>query len=193
MSCCPSRLPPNVALEHETVLCRRPASSAQGRDKCHIETPCRCVIVLAMARWTACTRVAGAPDEVLGVLTEPDAIARWSPIDFQVLDFAGSRLGPGDRVRVRGNLIGRSLEFDVVVREADGGRLALSASGPVRFDVEYEATGCAEGSEVCASVAVSGQGFWGRALAQATESLLAAGALRAALERIARQVEPAFA
>jgi hypothetical protein len=136
--------------------------------------------------------VAGAPDEVLGVLTEPEAIARWSPVDFQVLDFAGARLGPGDRVRVRGRLIGRPLEFEVVVREADDGRLALSASGPVRLDVEYLATGCADGSEVCASVAVSGQGLWGRALAQATDTLLAAGALRAALDRIAQQVEPAL-
>lgn len=146
-----------------------------------------------MGRWTASTRVAGRPDEVLDLLTEPDAIARWSPIDFEVLDFAGLRLGAGDRVHVRGNLIGRPLEFEVVVREADAGRLALSASGPVRLDVEYLATGCAEGSEVSASVAVSGQGFWGRALAQATDTLLAAGALRAALDRIAREVEPAFA
>jgi hypothetical protein len=136
--------------------------------------------------------VAGPPDEVLGVLTEPQAIARWSPVDFQVLDFAGARLGRGDRVRVRGRLIGRPLEFEVLVREADAGRLALSASGPVRLDVEYLATGCADGSEVSASVAVSGQGLWGRALAHATETLLAAGALRAALDRIAHEIEPAL-
>jgi hypothetical protein len=136
--------------------------------------------------------VAAPPDEVLGVLTEPEAIARWSPVDFQVLDFAGRRLRPGDRVHVRGRLIGRPLEFEVVVREADDGKLALSASGPVRLDVEYLATGCADGSEVSASVAVSGQGLWGRALAHATETLLAAGALRAALDRIAREIEPAL-
>jgi hypothetical protein len=136
--------------------------------------------------------VAGAPDAVLELLTEPEAIARWSPIDFQVLDFAGARLGAGDRLHVRGRLIGRPLEFEVLVREADSGRLALSASGPVRLDVEYLATGCTDGSEVCASVAVSGQGLWGRALAQATETLLAAGALRAALDRIAREVKPAL-
>ena len=146
-----------------------------------------------MGRWTASTRVAGPPDEVLELLTEPEAIARWSPIDFEVLDFAGARLGTGDRVHVRGSLIGRPLEFEVVVREVDAGKLALSACGPVRLDVEYLATGCADGSDVRASVAVSGQGFWGRALAQATETLLAAGALRSALDRIAREVEPAFA
>lgn len=145
-----------------------------------------------MGRWTAHTRVAGAPDEVLEVLTEPRAIAQWSPIDFQVLDFAGARLAPGDRVHVRGNLIGRPLEFEVAVRVAESGRLALTASGPVELDVEYLATGCADGSEVYASVAVSGRGFWGRALAQATETLLAAGALRVALDRIAHAVEPAL-
>ena len=157
-----------------------------------METSARCVIVPAMGRWTAHTRVAGPPDEVLELLTEPDAIARWSPIDFQVLDFAGARLGRGDRVRVQGRLIGRPLEFEVVVREADDGRLALSASGPVRLDVEYLATQCGDGSEVSASVAVSGQGLWGRVFAQATETLLAAGALRAALDRIAQQVQPAL-
>ncbi len=163
-----------------------------SRDKCHIARPRRCFIVRAMGRWTARTRVAGPPDEVLEVLTEPEAIARWSPVDFELLDFAGARLESGDRVHVRGRLIGRPLEFEVVVREADAGRLALSASGPVRLDVEYVATGCADGSEVCASVLVTGQGLWGRALAQAAETLLAAGALRAALDRIAREVEPAF-
>jgi hypothetical protein len=136
--------------------------------------------------------VAGPPDEVLELLTETEAIAQWSPIDFQLLDFAGARLGPGDRVRVRGRLIGRPLEFEVAVSAADAGRLALTASGPVRLDVEYLATGCAEGSDVYASVAVSGRGLWGRALAQATDTLLAAGALRVALERIAQAVEPAL-
>jgi hypothetical protein len=151
-----------------------------------------CVIVPGVGRWTAHTRVAGPPDEVLGVLTEPEAISRWSPIDFQLLDFAGARLEPGDRVHVRGCLIGRPLEFEVAVRVADSERLALTASGPVRLDVEYLATECADGSDVYASVAVSGQGLWGRTLAHATETLLAAGALRMALERIAEAVEPAF-
>ncbi len=144
-----------------------------------------------MGRWTAHTRVSGPPDEVLSVLTEPEAIARWSPVDFQLLDFAGERLLPGDRVHVRGHLVGRPLEFAVVVHEADAGRFALSATGPIRLDVEYLATAGEDGSDVHASVAVSGQGLWGRVLAQATETLLAAGALRAAIERIAQELEPA--
>jgi Polyketide cyclase / dehydrase and lipid transport len=145
-----------------------------------------------MGRWTAHTRVARPPDEVLSVLTEPEAIARWSPVDFQLLDFDGERLLPGDRVHVQGLLVGRPLEFEVVVRHADAGRLALTATGPIRLDVEYLATPGEDGSEIHASVAVSGQGLWGRVLAQATDTLLAAGALRAAIERIAQELEPAL-
>ena len=144
-----------------------------------------------MGRWTAHTRVAGPPGEVLSVLTEPKAIARWSPVDFKLLDFDGERLVPGDRVHVRGLLVGRALEFEVVVREADAGKLALTATGPIQLDVEYLATPGEGGSDVHASVAVSGKGLWGRVLAHATETLLAAGALRAAIERIAQELEPA--
>jgi Polyketide cyclase / dehydrase and lipid transport len=145
-----------------------------------------------MGRWTAHTRVARPPDEVLSVLTEPEAIARWSPVDFQLLDFDGERLLPGDRVHVRGLLVGLPLEFEVVVREADAGRLALTATGPIRLDVEYLATPGEDGSDIHASVAVSGQGLCGRVLAQATDTLLAAGALRAAIERIAQELELAL-
>jgi len=49
------------------------------------------------------------------------------------------------------------------------------------------------GSEVRASVAVSGRGLLGRVLAQATDVLLAAGALSSAVGAIARELEPALA
>jgi hypothetical protein len=42
-------------------------------------------------------------------------------------------------------------------------------------------------------VAVSGRGLIGRVLAQATDALLAAGALSAAVAKIARELEPALA
>jgi hypothetical protein len=45
------------------------------------------------------------------------------------------------------------------------------------------------GSEVHASVSVEGRGLFGRVLAKATETLLAAGALRSALERLGRELE----
>ena len=146
-----------------------------------------------MATWTAHTRAAGDPDEVLALLTEPDAIARWAPIGFEVIDFDGERLRAGDRVLVRGALAGRAMQFEVQVSEADDGRLMLSASGPIRLDVEYIAVAVGHGSEVRASVTVSGGGLVGRLLAQATDALLAAGALSTAVRAIARELEPALA
>src|SRR5262249_20630857 len=123
----------------------------------------------AMARWTAHKRVAGPPDAVLELLTEPDAISRWAPIEFKVIDWYGERPSAGERVRVRGSLAGRSLEFVVDVDEADDGRLALSATGPIRLDVEYHALARDNGSDVRASVDVSGRGLLGGLLARATD------------------------
>jgi hypothetical protein len=145
-----------------------------------------------MATWTAQTRVAGLPDEVLALLTEPDAIARWAPVAFEVVDFDRQRLRAGDRVSVRGGLTGRSLEFEVDVAEADDGRLVLTAIGPIRLDVEYLAVAVENGSEVRASISVSGRGLIGRLIAQAADALLAAGALTTAVDRIARELEPAL-
>ena len=145
-----------------------------------------------MATWTAQTRVAGLPDEVLALLTEPSSIARWAPVEFDVVDFRGRRLTTGDRVRVRGRLAGRSVDFEVEVSEADDGHLVLTAVGPIRLDVEYVALAAAGGTEVRASITVTGRGLIGRVLAQATDALLAAGALHAAVQRIACELEPAL-
>jgi Polyketide cyclase / dehydrase and lipid transport len=147
----------------------------------------------AMATWTAQTHVAGLPHEVLAMLTEPDAIARWAPIAFEVVDFDERRLRAGDHVRVRGTLAGRTLEFDVDVTEAEDGRLVLTATGPIRFDVEYLAVAHDGGTNMRASVVVSGRGLMGRLMAQAADAVLAAGALSVAVERIARELEPALA
>jgi hypothetical protein len=132
----------------------------------------------------------GLPDDVLELLTRPEAIARWTPVPFEIVDFAGDRLEAGDEVRVCGFLAGRALAFDVTVAEAEDGRLALQASGPIRIDVEYVARAVARGSELRARVAVSGQGLIGRMLARATDALLAAGALQSAVGRIAHELEP---
>lgn len=146
-----------------------------------------------MATWTAEREVAGLPDEVMALLTQPDAIARWAPVAFEVVDYDGRRLLAGDRVTVRGALTGRALEFEVDVSEADDGRLVLSATGPIRLEVEYRAVAAGRGSLVRARVKVSGGGLFGRLLAQATDALLAAGALRSAVSAIARELEPALA
>jgi Polyketide cyclase / dehydrase and lipid transport len=144
-----------------------------------------------MRTWTTQTTVAGLPDEVLALLTEPEAIARWAPIPFELLEMTTDRLLAGSQARVIGRLAGRTLEFDVEVLAADEDRLALVADGPISMDVEYRFRRVARGSEVRASVSVRGSGLIGRLLVQATDALLAAGALRTAVSRIGREFEPA--
>lgn len=146
-----------------------------------------------MARWTAETTITALPSDVLMLLTEPDAISRWAPLPFDIVDWHGDRLTAGEHVQVKGYLAGRSLEFEVDVTEADEDHLVLTATGPIRIDVEYVVRAGARGSDVCASVGVAGSGLFGRVLARATDALLAAGALRASLARIARELEPALA
>lgn len=136
--------------------------------------------------------LAAAPDDVLELLTEPDAIARWAPIPFELLELDDDRLRSGTRARVGGALLGRQLEFDVEIREAGEERLALVADGPVSIDAEYDVRPAEGGSDVRASVSVHGQGLLGGLLARAVESLLAAGALRACVTRIGRELEPAY-
>ncbi|HTU95474.1 MAG TPA: SRPBCC family protein [Solirubrobacteraceae bacterium] len=144
-----------------------------------------------MAEWMTQATCHGTPDDVLGLLTEPGAIARWSPVPFTIVDEDRDRLCAGDRVRVRGELVGRGVEFLVDVDKADDGHLALTATGPIRIDVDYRVVGDAAGSNVCARIGVAGSGLFGRVLAGATDAMLAAGALRMAVERIARELEPA--
>src|ERR1700750_2620845 len=142
-----------------------------------------------MSTWTTHTNCPGTPNDVLDLLTEPDAIARWSPLPFSMDGCARDRLRAGDRVRVGGELAGRSLEFVVRVAQAGGRRRGLTASGPIEIDVEYLVAPAPQGSTVKASVGVAGRGLLGRILARATDALLAAGALHAALDRIGRELE----
>jgi hypothetical protein len=127
------------------------------------------------------------------LLTEPAAIARWTPVPFELIDLDTDRLEAGSRARVRGGLAGRTLEFDVEVIAADDERLALVATGPISIDVEYALRPAAGGSDLRASVSVRGSGLIGRVLAQAADALLAAGALDRAVTRIGRQLDPALA
>jgi hypothetical protein len=133
--------------------------------------------------------VPGSPAKVIGLLTEPDAIARWAPVPFEVLDLDAPRLAPGSCARVAGRLAGRSVEFDVNVVDASDERLVLRAEGPISLHVRYLLRPDAAGSDIDASVSVAGKGLFGRLLAQATEALLAAGALRLSLERLRRELE----
>jgi hypothetical protein len=147
-------------------------------------------MVRAMSTWSTHRSVNGSPDEVIEVLSDPEAIRRWSPIDFELEELRGHRLESGSRARVAGRLASRSAAFDVDVAQAGGGRFAVAARGPIEIDVEYEAFEDDGGaSDVWATVSVSGSGLLGRLLAQATDALLAAGALDKALGRIAREID----
>ena len=145
-----------------------------------------------MRTWTTEMWLAGMPEQVLELLTEPDAIARWAPIPFELLDLDGERLVAGTRARVGGALAGRRLEFEVEIREAHDGCLSLVASGPISIDATYLLSPADGGSEVRASVSVSGRGLFGSVLAAAADALLAAGALKSSVARIGRELEPAL-
>ena len=144
-----------------------------------------------MGHWTATATANATPEQVLDVLTHPEEIRRWSPIDFDVDELAENRrLSAGTRTRVSGRVAGVSVTFDVAVHAATDGRLELSADGPIGLDVRYELEPASGGAELTASVAIRrGGGLTGRFVASATETLLSAGALDGATGRIARAAE----
>src|SRR3954468_20628450 len=143
--------------------------------------------VLAMRTWTATTTTAAQPEDVLDLLTDPEACARWAPLPFDVEELDGRRLATGSRARVSGSIAGKRVGVDVEVHEASARGLTLAADGPVGFDVAYELAPVAGGSEVRASVSVRPSGgILARLLAEATSALLSAGALEAAVSRIGR-------
>jgi hypothetical protein len=145
--------------------------------------------------FTATTKTAASPSQVLEILTNPDAIRSWSPVPFDLDGFEGERLEAGSVARVSGRLGGISVGFDVTVEAADAERLELTACGPIGLDVSYDIAAEEDGSTIAASVGVRrGGGLSGRMIAKATEALLAAGALDGAAGRIARAAEtPALA
>jgi hypothetical protein len=149
-----------------------------------------------MANWTATTTANATPDQLLEVLTHPDEIRRWSPVDFDLDDLDGVRLTAGTRTRVTGRLAGVKVGFDVAVRIAGEDRLELTADGPVGLDVRYDLVPAGDGAELSASVSLRrGGGITGRLVANATAALLSGGVLDVATGRIARVAEttPALA
>jgi hypothetical protein len=140
--------------------------------------------------WTATARANATPCQVLKVLTHPEEIRRWSPVEFDLDELEGRRLAAGSRGRVTGRVAGVPVGFDVEVHAADEARLELSAQGPVAIDVRYELMRDEAGAELNASVSMQrGGGITGRLVAKATAALLSAGALEGAAGRIARVAE----
>lgn len=143
-----------------------------------------------MAHWTATTTANASPEQLLEVLTQPEEIRRWSPVDFDLEDLEGLRLEAGTRTRVTGRLAGVRVGFDVEVQAVGKDGLQLTADGPVGLDVRYELAPAKPGAELCASVSLRrGGGLTGRLVANATAALLSAGALEGAAGRIARAAE----
>jgi hypothetical protein len=143
-----------------------------------------------MSQWTATARAKATPGQVLEVLTHPDEIRRWSPVDFDSDDLDGRRLAAGTRGRVVGRLAGVSVGFDVEVHTVEEARLELSAEGPVGLDVRYDLKVDDSGAQLNASVSMRpSDGLTGRLVANATAALLSAGALEGAAGRIARVAE----
>jgi hypothetical protein len=149
-----------------------------------------------MANWTATTTANATPEQLLEVLTHPEEIRRWSPVDFDLDDLEGVRLTAGTRTRVTGRLAGVKVGFDVEVRIAGEDRLELTADGPIGLDVRYDLVPAEDGAELNASVSLRrGGGITGRLVANATAALLSGGVLDATAGRIARAAEttPALA
>jgi uncharacterized protein YndB with AHSA1/START domain len=149
-----------------------------------------------MAQWTTRTQANASPEQVLEVLTDPDAIRLWSPIDFEVEDLSGPRLSAGDVTRVTGRVAGMRVGFDVEIHAADEDGIELSADGPIGIDVRYDLNPAESGSEVTATIGLRRRGgITGRLISQATAALLSAGALDGAARSIARAAEktPALA
>jgi hypothetical protein len=98
------------------------------------------------------TTVTGLPDEVLTLLTQPDAIARWTPVPFRA--HRPRRRSLGERhPRASSRTLSQTLAgVDLEVLAADDNRVALVATGPFSIDVEYRLRPTPRGGNVSASV-----------------------------------------
>jgi polyketide cyclase/dehydrase/lipid transport protein len=146
-----------------------------------------------MGTWMTRTCVDTRPERVLSLLTDPSACASWSPVPFELRRLDGGRLTAGSRAQLAGRIAGREVAFEVDFLEADDRALSLRARGPFEIDARYEAVAGSKRTELRASVSIRGTGgFLGRLAAKAAEGMLAAGALDAAVYRIARAAESPF-
>ena len=68
-----------------------------------------------MTTWHAQTTAPAPPEDVLDVLTDPAALARWSPVAFDIEEIDSERLQAGTHARAAGSLAGREVRFDVAV------------------------------------------------------------------------------
>lgn len=142
-----------------------------------------------MGEFIAHKSIQSRPSQVIRSLTDPEAAVRWSPVDFELRALGCARLEAGATAQVAGRLAGREVTFDVEVVEADDGRLALRAFGPVVVDILYEVDAGDDGAELRARLKTrSGGGITGRVMSTAADAL-APALLQLAVDRIRRDVE----
>jgi hypothetical protein len=142
--------------------------------------------------WTARADFCAGADQVLRALTDPELIAQWAPVAFNVAGLAGGRLSAGSRERVSGTIAGVRATFDVQVARADLEGLELSARGPLAFGVVYSFREYASGVRVEARLSLGREGGLAtQVLRAAVRALLNAGALAGALRRLEASLCPA--
>jgi hypothetical protein len=136
--------------------------------------------------WSARAAVQAQSTDVLAALTDPELIAAWAPIGFELEGPEGRVLRTGSRERVSGSLAGLRASFDVEVTRAGPGVLELVAAGPLAMDVAYRFPEQGGRVVVDASVRLGRRGgLAAQILRGAVVALLEAGALDRALQRLA--------
>jgi uncharacterized protein YndB with AHSA1/START domain len=130
--------------------------------------------------------VQAEPGEVLEALTDPELIAAWAPVSFELEANGGRALCGGCRDRVSGSIVGLRTSFDVEVTRADREALELVAEGPLAIDVTYAFQEQPGGVLVDATVGLRrSRGITAQLMRGAVVALLNAGALDGALQRLA--------
>jgi Polyketide cyclase / dehydrase and lipid transport len=135
--------------------------------------------------WTASAHMVAEADDVLAALTDPEAIAGWAPVSFEIDGLAGGRLKDGSHERVTGSLAGIRVAFDIEVERADLGGLELTADGPFALHVSYRLVEDDDGVLVRASVRMGEpRGLTALILRAAVAAVLNGRALDGALRRL---------
>jgi hypothetical protein len=139
--------------------------------------------------WSSRAEVVAGQREVLAALTDPELIAAWAPVGFELECSDGCPLRTGSRERVSGSLAGVKATFDVEVVHAEPGLLELIAEGPLAMDVAYRFREQGDRVVLLASVGLRRRsGLTAQILRGAVAALLNAGALDRALARLAEVV-----
>jgi hypothetical protein len=139
--------------------------------------------------WSAHAAVRAQPGEVLQALTDPDLIAAWAPMSFELECSDGQPLHTGSCERVSGSIAGLRASFEVEVTRADAGVLELVADGPLALDACYRFREQRGRVVIDARVGLRKKGgLTAQLLRTAFAALLNAGALERALERLAASV-----